>query len=419
MTTSEKDTGEWLPNLCRRLDENDASVTEVDIRALAGHIWSDSDSMLLSDSLRKNDQVTRLSLRNLKLSKQGALIMGPAIKNSTSLLTLELEDCPDSEGHVSDILAMILFYNRTIQTLHVRGSWDDPSRAFSLGFLLHTATLSELRICHNQIDATLATVIASGLKTNTSLRILDLTDNSMDDEAIAEIAAGLAHGETNVEFVSLDFNAFGDNGVAALSQMLAGNSSVTELHLFGNRVSAVGAEHLADALRSNETLRSLILSFNQIGDRGAVALAQALTINTTLTKIWFPSNAIGFEGMQAFADHLPRMKGLEQLNVGMLLHDESKEALVQGLKRNLRLSVLEIEEPICEEFEDVTGRDDMNFYLRLNRSGRRLIQDPQVQPSLWAEILARTQELKRQDGTPDVLYFLLQKKPELLDLSHR
>jgi hypothetical protein len=53
-------------------------------------------------------------------------------------------------------------------------------------------------------------------------------------------------------------------------------------------------------------------------------------------------HAIGFEGMQAFADHLPRMKGLEQLNVGLLLHDETKEALIQGLKGNLRLSVLEM-----------------------------------------------------------------------------
>jgi hypothetical protein len=65
----------------------------------------------------------------------------------------------------------------------------------------------------------------------------------------------------------------------------------------------------------------------------------------------------------------------------------------------------------------VTGRDDMNFYLRLNRSGRRLIQDLQVQPALWAVILARTQEHKRHDGTPDVLYYLLREKPELLDLS--
>jgi hypothetical protein len=98
----------------------------------APHIWSDSDSMVLSDLLRKNNQVTRLSLPNLKLSKQGAFIMGPAIKNSTSSPTLELEDCPDNEGHVTDILVIVLFYNRTIQTLHVRGNWDDPSHGHSL-----------------------------------------------------------------------------------------------------------------------------------------------------------------------------------------------------------------------------------------------------------------------------------------------
>jgi hypothetical protein len=45
----------------------------------------------------------------------------------------------------------------------------------------------------------------------------------------------------------------------------------------------------------------------------------------------------------------------------MLFRDETKEALVQGLKSNPRLSVLEMEQPIYEEFEDVTGRDAMNF----------------------------------------------------------
>jgi Ran GTPase-activating protein (RanGAP) involved in mRNA processing and transport len=415
MTNLQEDPSEWLSNLCLRLDENDPGVTDVELKAPAGHTWSVTDTMALLDSLRKSDQVTRLSLRNLELSQQGALILGSTIMTSPSLRTLELEDCPDNEGHVADVLAVSLFYNRTIQTLNVGGSWDDPTQAFSLGFLSHTATLSELRICHNRIDAALAKVIASGLKTNTSLRILDLTANGMDDEAVAEIAAGLVHN-TAVEFVSFDFNAFGDQGVAAVSQMLAVNSRVTELHLFGSHVSAIGAEHLADALRNNETLQSLILSFNQIGDRGAVALAQALTINTTLTKIWFPSNAIGFEGMQAFADHLPRMKGLEQLNVGLLLHNEAKEALVEGLKGNSRLSVLEMEQPICEEFEDVTGGGDMDFYLRLNRSGRRLIRDPQVQPALWAEILSRTEKHARQDGTPDVLHYLLREKPELLGL---
>jgi len=413
------DQEEWLPALCRRLNANDPSLVKIELSSADGHTLNDHETMTLSDSLRKSKQVTRLSLRNIKISKRGALFLGPAIKNTTSLRTLQLEDCVDEQGHVADVLAMALFFNRSIETLHVRGSWDDPNRAVSLGFLMHTATLTEVRICHNQIDATLVKVIATGLKTNTSLRILDFTDNGMDDQAVAELASGLAPNSA-IEFLSLDFNAFGDVGVKALADMLAVNSSITELHLFGNRVSATGAEHLAAALESNSTLQSLILSFNQIGDRGVVALAEALTVNTTLTKIWFPSNSIGFEGMQAFADHLPHMKGLEQLNVGLLLSDEAKEALVEGLKSNLNLSVLEMEQPIYEEFEDGTpGGGDLDFYLRLNRSGRRLVRDAKVPSGLWADILAGTKEHAREDGAPDVLHYLLREKPELLDLSSR
>lgn len=126
--------------------------------------------------------------------------------------------------------------------------------------------------------------------------------------------------------------------------------------------------------------------------------------------------------MQVFADHLPRMKGLEQLKVGLLLSDETKDALVEGLKGNLQLSVLEMEQPIYEEIEDVStknGGGDLDFYLRLNRGGRRLIRSANVPSSLWADIFAGSKDHAREDGSPDVLHYLLREKPELFDLSSR
>lgn len=170
--------------------------------------------------------------------------------------------------------------------------------------------------------------------------------------------------------------------------------------------------------------------FHLPGDRGAAAIAEALTVNTALTNLWFPSNAVGCQGMEVFAKYLPKMDGLEQLNVGMLLDEKAADALTTALKDNLRLSVLYMEKPVYDEEAgdgdgyDYTGAGGsgggsskvVDFYLRLNRSGRRLlVRDPCVSQGLWPRILSKTVDHASKEGAPDVLYYLLREKPELVE----
>jgi Ran GTPase-activating protein (RanGAP) involved in mRNA processing and transport len=290
----------------------------------------------------------------------------------------------------------------------------------------------------------MAIALSQGLVGNTMLRLLDMTGSRMDDSAVHCLCKGLGSATSGVEFLSLDFNSFGDEGAAALASMLEVNRSISELHLFGNRVTSVGAEHLAQALASNDRLQSLILSLNRIGDRGVAALARALTVNDTLANLLFPSNSIGHEGMEAFAEHLPRMNGLISLNVGMLLNCKSEEALTLGLKDNLRLSFLVMEKPVVDEIgeeqDEANGDGDgsannnndssganavMDFYLRLNRSGRRVLRRHGTPPGLWGVILAKSSAHAHklrggsEAGVPDVLYHLLREIPELAGREER
>lgn len=360
----------------------------------------------LLDALRVSSSVLRMRIVNLDLSAIDAQVWVPAIKHNCSLRALEIEDCDDDENRFGDMLGIGLFYNRSIQEIHLKACHPLSS---SLGFLLATSQLKQVRLTHCELDARLAASLAAGLKSNTSLRVLDLTGNGLDDEAITTLAEGVARSQ--LDLLTLDFNAFGDVGVAALSNMLAHHPTLRELHLFGNRVTGEGARHLAAALRTNSSLSTLILSFNQIGDSGAVALAEALTVNTTLTQLWFPSNSVGASGIEAFARYLPEMNGLEQLNVGMLLDDKAAEALASALKENLRLSVLYMEKAI----EDEQADKDLEFYLRLNRSGRRILRDKHAPPGLWADLLANASRYNREDGVPDVLHYLLREQPQLLE----
>ena len=406
-----------LQGVCRSLQRSDPELTDL---KLDGSLLSRGAFTSILDSLRANYTLQYLTLRQIEVTLSD--VLAPALIHSR-VLGVTCQSTDDSNGELLSALSVALFCNHGISNLELRDCNLGAASIQPLGFLVEATTLQELRICHTEsaINPEMALTLAHGLRHNTFLRVLDFTGCGLDDGAVRALSRGLQSNE-HLEFLTLDFNAFGDPGMESLSSMLAVNRSLVNLHMFGNRVSGVGAEHLARALHRNDRLKSLVLSFNRIGDRGAVALAQALTKNTTLHNLWFPSNSIGQEGMEAFARFLPKMDGLEQLHVGLLLDCKTEEALTIGLKSNLSLSILHMEKPVYgeEEGDDDDEEEvntDLNFYLRLNRSGRRLLRNG-APPALWSTILARTSDHSRivkGNSIPDVLYYLLREIPEVLE----
>ena len=412
MAPNQEFSPEWLARTCQGMKRNDPHLDEIEIDP-GDHDFGDDQIMELAESLRNNQTVSRLVLRNMEIGKCGSSYLIPMLKNTKSIRTLYLEDTR-GEGQIAVATALSLNAMSSIQVLHLKGNLVDNRSAEALRLMLDVNTsLTELRLCHNLIGKDAAAKIAQGLKVNKGLKVLDLLGNGMDDACVQRIARALKYN-TTLEFLCLDFNDFGYYGVQAIAEMIAHNSGLEELHLFGNRIDAAGAECLAAALRRNKALKTLILSFNHIGDRGAKALASALTVNTTLTKLWFPSNSVGNDGLSALGECMPKMKGLEQLNVGDFFDNSAAEVLLEGLKLNTKLSVLYMESPV---YDNVWMEKRLDFYLRLNRSGRSLLHDTSAPSSLWASALARA-SWNDDDGSPDALYYLLREKPDLFDSRH-
>lgn len=351
-----------------------------------------------------------------------------------------MEEIRGEEGTVAATLALALNPRSSVKSLCLIGNYIDTLSSKAIGLMLKSnRSLTELRLSQTSIDYECISHISLGLMGNRTLKVLDLEGNALTDASVSKICNALAHNDT-LKFLCLDFNDFGTIGTRAIASMLQKNKHLIELHLFGNGIDSIGAAALAASLRHNTSLKTLILSFNNIGNEGARALAEALTVNHTLTHLSFPSNSIWNEGIEAFGDCLPKMKGLEELNVGDLYDTPAVDSLLKGLKYNTRLSILYLQLPICEENyqlenDEVTSdgssqsqhsscsstrttptEDDIDFFLRLNKSGRRLLHShTPAQPSLWAEALGKANTNQKQpDGVPDVLYHLIREKPDLL-----
>jgi hypothetical protein len=128
-------------------------------------------------------------------------------------------------------------------------------------------------------------------------------------------------------------------------------------------------------------------------------LAKALTVNSTLEKIYLEDCEINNEGAILLGAQLCRWKGLKELHLksNPLMDDHGAKALLEGLKGNVTLTILQ--EPAS--FDGTW--ETMWYYLRLNRGGRRLLHT-NLLVSLWAMVLEKAK------GDIDVIYHLLRQE---------
>ncbi|XP_068753925.1 nucleotide-binding oligomerization domain-containing protein 2-like [Montipora capricornis] len=170
------------------------------------------------------------------------------------------------------------------------------------------------------IDLTSGTNIAAfsqALTVNTSLTTLDLTWNSIGDEDASSLSQALAVN-TSLTTLDLTWNSIGDEDASSLSQALAVNTSLTTLDLSHNSIGAEGATSLSQALAVNTSLTTLDLSDNSIGAEGATSLSQALAVNTCLTTLNLSYNSVGAKGATSLSQALAGNTSLTSLNLSHL-----------------------------------------------------------------------------------------------------
>ena len=139
-----------------------------------------------------------------------------------------------------------------------------------------------------------------------------------------------------------------------------------------------------------------------------VSLANALTHNSTVQRLYLRCCRISDDDIKLLAAALPEMKGLKFLDlVGHHFGEGGAKAFLAGLKENVRCNGVRL--PFKYD-----SADDIEFYLALNRGGRRLLKETNISAILWPLILKRSNRFVEQHYRADVHFHLLQG-PLLLD----
>jgi len=127
-------------------------------------------------------------------------------------------------------------------------------------------------------------LVGQALKSNTTLTQLALGWNSITAEGAKPLAAAL-HVNRRLEVLDLQSNKLDDLACEYFAPALEANSVVSSLDLHNNSITDAGCKNLCKALKTNETLTALYLDTTKITSSLLDELTEKLARNRKAQKI--------------------------------------------------------------------------------------------------------------------------------------
>jgi Leucine-rich repeat (LRR) protein len=252
-------------------------------------------------------------------------------------------------------------------------------------------SLTMLNLNHADIGNQGAKDLGAALHSNTHLAVLFLDNNGVYGSGCQALAAGMARHPA-LKFVFLSYNSVGNSGAAAIALALKENRNIKVLNLMHNNITVQGSVALAESLRCNSSLQKLNLDGNPIGDKGALALAAGLEDNHALTHL---------DIRYSYIDELPCVIS----SFCSVLRSSNKTL------QELLFAEDDSDDTAGKHSSNGIGRDDLQFYLDLNRLGRHSFGTCQVSPAIWTRVLATASR------NPRLLHAVLVARPDLVVAS--
>jgi Ran GTPase-activating protein (RanGAP) involved in mRNA processing and transport len=367
--------------------------------------------------LRRNTTVIKLAVRKCVLSRENVQQLKAVLRQNKALQYLDLTSSILGSTGLAEI-APALYRNTSIKTLDLssNGLHDIESASILRELIRRNKTITSLCIGSNAFgrNAPAARSILEGLRSNTALQQLDLTNCELEDHGMSLLANALAIRNASMLELNLHNNEITSLGVRALvDDNVEAVKTLTKVSLAFNSVESEGATILANALgrHAMPDLTQLNLMCCGIRDDGFVALGSALEQNTTLHILDFEYNNFGERGFMALAESLPNIKGLQEITIKANANFQSTlPLLMEGFRKNTSLVEVDIDEDCWCVPDDCL--QEMNFLGYRNRFTPLLkaSDSPGASPVLgiWSRALAKV------TTEPDVLFHVLRNKPKLV-----
>ncbi|XP_069631747.1 protein phosphatase 1 regulatory subunit 37 [Haliaeetus albicilla] len=310
-----------------------------------------------SHMMRKTNCLQYLDARNTPLLDHSAPFVARALRISSSLIILHLENASLS-GRPLMLLATALKMNVNLRELYLADNkLNGLQDSAQLGNLLKfNSCIQILDLRNNHIlDSGLA-YICEGLKEQRKgLVTLVLWNNQLTHIGMAYLGMTLPHTQS-LETLNLGHNPIGNEGIRNLKNGLIGNRSVLRLGLASTKLTCEGAVAVAEFIAESPRLLRLDLRENEIKTGGLMALSLALKVNHSLLRLDLDREPKK-ESVKSFIETQKAL--LAEIQNGCkrnFILAKEKEEKEQKLQQSASMPEITVTEPL-EEDPAEDGRD--------------------------------------------------------------
>ena len=315
-------------------------------------------------------QVTTLKELNLNNNRNRSEELAPAltsiISDNKSMQSLSLNDNNLNDDGVIKI-AQSLCKHTKLKMINLRSNNITEKAAEALASIISSNTGLEQLYLGNNIIHLGVIKLAKALKKLSSLKVLDLGNNHIPEEAGDELAAAI-RANSSLEKLWLFGNHLGSSTVMIVNAL----KQVTTLKVLNLNNNQNRSKELAPALTfiisTNRSMENLLLSNNNLNDNGVIKIAQSLCKHTNLKKINLRSNNITKKSAEALASIISSNTGLEQLHLDNNTIQLGVIKMLTALTNISSLKVLDLDNNNVPE----EAADELSAAIRANNSLEKL-----------------------------------------------
>nr|XP_055073075.1 protein NLRC5-like [Misgurnus anguillicaudatus] len=273
---------------------------------LSGCGLTEESCSALASVLRSKPGLKELDMSNNNLQDSGVKKLHNGLENTNCQLhKLRLSGCGLTEESCS-ALASVLRSKPGLKELDMSNNnlQDSGVKKLHNGLENTNCQLHKLRLSGCGLTEESCSALASVLRSKSSLKDLDMSNNNLQDSGVKKLHNGLQNTNCQLHKLRLSGCGLTEESCSALASVLRSKPGLKELDLSNNNLQDSGVKKLHNGLQNtNCQLHKLRLSDCSIGEEGYVALSRAVRSNPShLIELDLSENDPGESGVKLIYD---------------------------------------------------------------------------------------------------------------------
>jgi Ran GTPase-activating protein (RanGAP) involved in mRNA processing and transport len=330
----------------------------------------EEDAEIIRLTLRSNPQLAVLKLGDNNLGDNGATIIASSCskdgRHHQSLTVLDLGFNGIGDQGITELSLHMIAGNHVLRNLYLSGNNFKQKGAMAIaGAILHGCSLIRLHISANKLGPAGIKVLAGAVAEMDARRQhllqrrggivisaikppaveeLHIGDISMKTKGLVCLSQMLL-SNSSLRVLNLSNNEIDDRDMAIISQALAQNKGIplTSVQLSFNKITCVGVECFMNSIWGSQTLKEVKLDNNKMQDRGA-QLCSVVLGSVRLEVLDLSFNRVSTVGVKAMMKSLSENDSLRVLSLsGIPMDQNASKAVSYALAYNSSLQVFNID----------------------------------------------------------------------------